>query len=226
MKRSEINKILYEAEEFLRLQNFHLPPFAVWTPRDWEKKGSEVDEIRENRLGWDITDFGKGDFSAFGLVLFTIRNGSATNSKWQKPYAEKILILQPGQKTPMHYHTEKMEDIINRGGGTLLIQLYGSTPDGKFSSEPGFISMDGVSRQFRPGEVVSLRSGESITIFRGLYHEFWVEEGTGITLLGEVSSCNDDETDNYFFDPIGRFPEIEEDEEPYRFLCNEYPEST
>jgi D-lyxose ketol-isomerase len=226
MKRSEINKILCEAEEFLRLQNFHLPPFAVWTPLDWEKKGTEADEIRENRLGWDITDFGKGDFSAFGLVLFTIRNGSATIIKWQKPYAEKILIVQPGQKTPMHYHTEKMEDIINRGGGTLFVQLYGSTPDGKFSSEPGSFSMDGVSRQFRPGEVVSLRSGESITIFRGLYHEFWVEEGTGITLLGEVSSSNDDETDNYFFDPIGRFPEIEEDEEPYRFLCNEYPEAS
>ena len=44
-------------------------------------------------------------------------------------------------------------------------------------------------------------------------------------LLGEVSQCNDDNTDNRFNPPFGRFPEIEEDEPPYRLLCNEYPEA-
>jgi D-lyxose ketol-isomerase len=53
-----------------------------------------------------------------------------------------------------------------------------------------------------------------------------VEEGTGPVLLGEVSQCNDDNTDNRF-NPLlnGRFPAIEEDEAPYRLLCNEYPEA-
>ena len=37
------------------------------------------------------------------------------------------------------------------------------------------------------------------------------------------SQCNDDETDNRFYEKVGRFPEIEEDEAPYRLLCNEYP---
>ena len=53
--------------------------------------------------------------------------------------------------------------------------------------------------------------------------DFAVEEGTGPVLLGEVSQCNDDNTDNRFNPPVGRFPEIEEDEAPYRLLCNEYP---
>lgn len=44
-------------------------------------------------------------------------------------------------------------------------------------------------------------------------------------LLGEVSQCNDDNTDNRFNPPVGRFPEIEEDEPPYRLLCNEYPKA-
>jgi len=35
--------------------------------------------------------------------------------------------------------------------------------------------------------------------------------------------CNDDNGDNRFYLPAGRFPEIEEDEPPYRLLCNEYP---
>jgi D-lyxose ketol-isomerase len=35
--------------------------------------------------------------------------------------------------------------------------------------------------------------------------------------------CNDDEEDNRFEKPVGRFPAITEDEPPYRLLCNEYP---
>ena len=55
-----------------------------------------------------------------------------------------------------------------------------------------------------------------------MYHDFAVEAGTGPVLLGEVSQCNDDNTDNRFNPPVGRFPKIEEDEPPYRLLCNEY----
>ena len=54
-------------------------------------------------------------------------------------------------------------------------------------------------------------------------YDFSVEEGSGPVLLGEVSQCNDDNTDNRFNPPVGRFPVIEEDEPPYRLLCNEYP---
>ena len=68
-----------------------------------------------------------------------------------------------------------------------------------------------------------LTPGQSITVFQNMYQDFELEPGTGPVLLGEVSMCNDDEHDNRFYEPIGRFPEIEEDEPPYRLLCNEYP---
>lgn len=55
-----------------------------------------------------------------------------------------------------------------------------------------------------------------------MYHDFAVEADTGPVLLGEVSQCSDDNTDNRFNPPVGRFPKIEEDEPPYRLLCNEY----
>ncbi len=66
-----------------------------------------------------------------------------------------------------------------------------------------------------------LSPGESITLPSRLYHEFW---GAGSrVLVGEVSLVNDDRTDNRFYEPVGRFPEIEEDESPLHLLVGDYP---
>jgi len=222
MKRSEINKILKESLSFVEMMNFHLPPFAHWSLDDWKSKGEEYDEIRDNMLGWDITDFGRGDFYREGLVLFTIRNGNLNIKKYKKPYAEKILIVREEQITPFHFHWSKMEDIINRGGGTVLIQLYNSTEDGDLADTPVLISMDGRNYTVPAGTTVRLTPGESITLFPGVYHKFWGEKGEGLTLLGEVSSVNDDNIDNRFLEKTGRFPEIEEDEPPFRLLVIDY----
>ena len=81
MKRSEINTIMQKADNFIHSRGFYLPLFAYWTPDTWTRKGPEVSEIVDNSLGWDITDFGLGNFNAFGLFLFTIRNGNIQN--WQ-----------------------------------------------------------------------------------------------------------------------------------------------
>lgn len=115
MKRSEINELIDNAIVFFKNQNFVLPPFAYWSPEEWKNKNSEYDEIRDNQLGWDITDFGSGDYNKRGLFLFTIRNGNQNNKKYIKPYAEKIMIVGENQETPYHFHWNKMEDIINRG---------------------------------------------------------------------------------------------------------------
>jgi D-lyxose ketol-isomerase len=56
-----------------------------------------------------------------------------------------------------------------------------------------------------------------------MYHDFAVPKKGGSVLLGEISMCNDDENDNRFYDKIGRFPKIQEDDIPYRLLCSEYP---
>jgi len=41
-------------------------------------------------------------------------------------------------------------------------------------------------------------------------------------LVGEVSTVNDDETDNVFLDPIGRFASVEEDVSPTHLLVSDY----
>ena len=221
MERSEVNRILKDAIKFLDERKNFLPPFAFWTLKDWEDKGREANEIRDNLLGWDITDFGKGDFSKFGLVLFTLRNGNDNNSKYIKSYAEKIMIVEENQKTPMHFHSKKMEDIINRGGGNVLLELYNSTDDKQLDENTLVrVSLDGVIKQFSPGEVIRLTPGESIALPQRLYHTFYAENGRGKVLMGEVSKVNDDKIDNQ-----GRFPEMEEDKEVLHYLCFEYPET-
>ena len=116
---------------------------------------------------------------------------------------------------PMHFHWFKSEDIINRGGGTLLIKVYNDDGKGGLADSDVLINSDGRSYYVKAGSLVKLLPGESITIWPHQYHEFHVEPGSGSVLIGEVSQCNDDNIDNRFYEDIGRFPEIEEDEEPY-----------
>ena len=221
MKRSELNKIMKDAVEFIDEMKFNLPPFAFWSPEEWAEKGHDYDEIRDNMLGWDITDFGSGDFFKVGLLMFTLRNGNFKDQKYIKPYAEKLLIVEEGQITPYHFHWSKMEDIINRGGGDLMVKVYNSTEDEQFADTDVDIYMDGRHLVVKAGDTVRIKPGESISIQTGMYHTFWAEGGK--TLLGEVSKVNDDRVDNRFYEPTGRFPEIEEDEVPLYLLGNEYP---
>lgn len=220
MKRSEINNLIREAIRFFDRMNFKLPPWATWPPERWKEHRKACREIFENALGWDLTDFGSGDFSSNGLLLFTIRNGNP--QKDQKPYSEKIMIVDEAQVTPMHFHWSKMEDIINRGGGNLMIDLYASDKTEGLSDRPFEVSLDGIRRKFRPGDTVRLTPGESITLYQGLYHRFYGEPGKGKVLVGEVSAVNDDMTDNRFYDGVGRFPDILEDEPPLHLLTSDY----
>ena len=223
MKRSEINAALRELEAMCEKHCCYLPPFCHFTPEQWQEIGAEYDEIRDNMLGWDITDFGLGNFDKIGFSLITIRNGNIKDPKYTKTYAEKLLYLKEGQTAPMHFHWNKMEDIINRGGGNVLIRVYNSTEDGGLADTDVQVSKDGRNFVVPAGTQIRLCPGESISIYKYMYHDFEQEAGTGPVLLGEVSMCNDDNTDNRFYEPIGRFPTIEEDEAPYRLLCNEYP---
>ena len=222
MKRSEINAIMRDADAFARAHHFYLPPFAYWSPDDWRNRGPEASEIVEHDLGWDITDFGQGQYESMGLFMFTIRNGTVANLREGKGkvYAEKLLIVDVDQVTPFHFHWHKVEDIINRGGGKLLIQLYNSTSEGGLDSSDVTVSLDGVEHTLKAGAVVTLGTGESITLPTGLYHKFWGADSR--VLVGEVSTVNDDHTDNRFLDPVGRFPQIEEDESPLHLLMGDY----
>jgi len=223
MKRSEINKEISDTIDFLEAHHFALPPFAAWTPDHWQSMGPEAEEIRSRALGWDVTDFGSDRFLEIGLTVFTIRNGKVDDPDNEKTYAEKVLIVKENQVTPFHFHFSKTEDIINRGGGDLTIDLYNSDGEGSFADTDVRVNCDGVTRTVAAGGTVVLGLGESITLVPGVYHEFKGVPGSGTVLVGEVSSVNDDNIDNRFQTPLPRFPEIEEDEPPLRLLCNEYP---
>lgn len=220
MRRSEINKLIINSIEFFDQMNFKLPPWAFRKPGDWKGQYENCSEIVDNMLGWDLTDFGSGDFHKCGLILFTLRNGNFKKDK--KPYAEKIMIVEEMQETPMHFHWSKMEDIIIRGGGNLVIELYNSDERGRFSDKPVTVKIDGIWRTVEPGGNIVLTPGESICLEQGIYHRFYGEKEKGKVLVGEVSAVNDDTSDNHFLNPVGRFPEIIEDEKPICLLVSDY----
>lgn len=223
MKRSEINRTLENADAFIRSFGFKLPPFAYWSPDEMQAKRAEINRIIEARMGWDITDYGQEDFANLGLFLFTLRNGTAADLKNNTGfcYAEKIMISRQDQISPMHRHIFKTEDIINRGGAVLALEMFESGADGKIDRRaPVPITVDGVKRLQKAGEVLQLAPGESVTLCPGNWHKFWGEGGD--VLIGEVSALNDDVTDNIFEDPIGRFATVVEDVPPTHFLVSDY----
>ena len=220
MKRSQINAAIRQAMELLEANRWSLPPWAHWTAEDYGKGGATARYLRDHQMGWDVTDFGSGDFAKRGLTLFCVRNGVQSDPN-EKPYAEKLLIVCEGQETPTHRHCVKMEDIINRAGGVLVLEFAHADAAGKATDAHRHWRVDGVARTLKPWEKLRLNPGESVTIERGVYHRFYAESGKGSVLVGEVSQVNDDHTDNYFLEPIGRFAKIEEDEPPLRRLWNE-----
>ena len=224
MKRSEINYEIREAEKFFASFQFKLPKFAYWTPEEMRanRRDPKYREIFECNLGWDLTDFGKGRFREEGLFLFTIRNGVTGSSAYPKPYAEKIMISRSNQVTLMHCHVLKTEDIINRGGGRLVFELYNRKGNNvELDDTPVRVSRDGEELILQPGEKLILEPGESILLERNVFHRFYAEEGSDV-MIGEVSAVNDDHNDNIFYGTMVRFPEIIEDEEPYRYLVSDY----
>lgn len=223
MKRSRINQIMAEADDLIRHHGFTLPPFAYWTPDQFKSRAGAAQHLIDARCGWDITDYGDGRFDEMGLFLFTLRNGRLADLQrgGGMCYAEKLLISRQDQLSPMHTHVIKAEDIINRGGATLVVELYGADDDGNFAEDKGgTVWCDGIRRDFAPGEKLKFAPGESVTLQPGDWHAFWGEGGD--VLIGEVSTVNDDETDNIFRDPIGRFAEIDEDEDPTHLLVSDY----
>lgn len=220
MTRSEVNAIIQNSLDFFDKHQFRLPEWAYWAPSDWKGKGDICNEIIENNLGWDITDFGSGEFTRKGLVLFTIRNGNV--AKGDKVYCEKIMIADESQETPTHYHWKKTEDIINRGGGNLEIEIFQGAENGEILHKDVELSIDGVIRYVQPGEKVVLKPGQSVCLKPYVYHRFYGQPGYGKVLIGEVSTVNDDANDNRFYEAVGRFPEIIENAEPLHLLVSDY----
>ncbi len=240
MKRSEANRIIRYAMDVMKKAGYPMPPFAYYSVADWKNLGEDEEEIVENMLGWDISDFGSGDFAKCGLTIFTFRNGNFYDQKkYPKVYAEKYLLVNDGQILPYHYHWYKMEDIINRGGGDLVLTLYNSTPEdfadvegglagkpGTFADTPVSVKVDGKRLTIPAGGQVVLKPGQSICLTPGVYHMWQGVPGTGDVILFEVSTRNDDTIDNRFHTAGERIPAMVEDEEPEYLMFADYPRYT
>ena len=213
---------------FLQSMQYTLPPQASWTLNDWYANRDGVDELKTRGIGWDLTDFGSGDYHHKGLLLYTLSNGilGSDGKPVDQPYANKLLIVGPGQVTPTHHHWKKMEDIICLGGGGLQIELHNvGRKDSVDTTGAVRILHNGMWETYDPGTVVTLPPGARIRLEPHHYHKFWGQPHQGTVLVEEVSTVNDDKKDNCFLpqDHVGRFPNIEEDSMPRHLLCHELP---
>lgn len=222
MKRSDINRILRGGMAFFEKSGYVLPPFAFYQRKDWLKHRKETVEIFDLRLGWDVTSFGSGDFVHTGLLLFTLRNGQLNSERYPKPYAEKIMMVGEGQVTPCHFHWNKREDIINRGGGRLVMEVWQANRKNQLTDASFSVTVDGALKHFAPGDKLVLKPGQSVCLEPYIAHRFYGEADKGPVLVGEVSSVNDDATDNCFVDGQPRFDAIDEDEAIVYYLSSDY----
>jgi D-lyxose ketol-isomerase len=220
MKRSEINKAIQSAKKMMEKYSWTLPSWAYWSKSEYESKSELREYLNKHQMGWDVTDFGKGVFNEQGITLFCIRNGIQGNVN-DKPYAEKLLFMQEGQEIPFHSHKIKLEDIINRGGGDLAIEFVEVDEKDQELSNKITVLVDGEKILLDPHEPLILKRGQSVTVDRNIFHRFYAVKGSGMVMAGEVSQVNDDNNDNYFLEPIGRFSEIQEDEPTLHPLWNE-----
>jgi len=178
MKRSDINSLVTSATACFQAHGWSLPP----QPR------------------WDVTDFGLGDWRAFGLVLINL-------AEWPE-YCEKLMYARQGMTTPAHCHRQKKEDIISRWG-RLQIQVWPGPPD-ESSGQAFNLMVNNRPLEVKGGEFVVLESGHRVTLVPGVWHEFVPLSDECI--IGEVSTSNDDANDNFFANPdVGRFPQVDED---------------
>jgi len=181
-----------------------LPPFALWGEDDYRADPAAARRIAERGLGWNIVEFKAGAFATDGLSVFTLRMGD-----WRRLadgrgrlYAEKVLHAEDRQRTPHHYHVVKTEDVINRGGGRFVVELFK-------------VDRGGAPLKERFRAVKDVEPGESLTLEPFVAHAFWAE-GDAV-LAGEVSLVNDDASDNYFLPPLAAPAPIEEDR-PKRYV--------
>lgn len=206
MKRSEINRWINYSLKYFKKNKFYLPEWSEWKLSRWKKNRILAKKICKLQLGWDITDFGRNFFSEEGLILFSLRNGNKYNKRGIQ-YAEKLLLMIPGQKIPFHFHKLKKEDIINKYGGNLELFFYKK----KINSIEIYI--DQQKKIIDSFKKIKIGIGQSVYIPPNLIHSFRVPKKNKIPLIiGEVSSINDDNNDNFFPKKNIRFSKIIEDQ--------------
>ena len=91
MKRSQINYVIDKAHAIAQTFRVCLPEFAYFTVDDWlQRERDNWQEVVDLQLGWDITDFGRGDFNQNRMLRKCCRSnkisrlpGIFTPTKWK-----------------------------------------------------------------------------------------------------------------------------------------------
>ena len=123
--------------------------------------------------------------------------------------------------SPYHSHKVNVQDIIHLVGGDLALEFVDVDDEAQELSHAISVFIDGQVSILHPHQPLILKRGQSVTVERNIYHKFYAVKGTGMVMAGEVSQVNDDNNDNYFLETVGRFSQIEEDEEAIHPLWNE-----
>ena len=208
MLRSKVNSHIKLSLNYLLKKNYNLPIWASWNFSKWKRNTKLAKKISTYQLSWDITDFGSDNFDKIGLTLFTLRNGTLSE-KNNIQYAEKLMVLKPNQAIPYHYHKRKIEDIINRYGGELELGLYHTNNDKKIIN----YEIDSKTKHIKPFKKIKISEGQSIRLFPFCCHYFKSPlKNKKLLIIGEVSSVNNDNNDNFFPSNAPRFNKIVEDE--------------
>ncbi len=236
LKRSVVNQNIRKVRNYMRERGIPLPPFADYSIEDWKNISEEEMEIIDNMLGWDVTDFGMGNFDEYGLVLFVLRNGNVKLAeKYPKTYCEKFFLLKAGQKIPSEYHWYRTEDIINRGTGVFEVTLYNAAKEdfedhealgkginGIYDTSDVEVVMDGKKLYIPAGGKLRVHPGQSITFTPGMYHQLVALPKYGDCLMFEVSTASDDSIDKRSSAEGKRYNGIEDDAEMEFVTSSDY----
>ena len=227
MKRSGINKQIGEAINIIEKSGIVLPYHAHWSLGSWYQNRNLAEELRKRAIGWNITDFGSGNFSKTGVILYTPSNGifdPVTNKPIDQTYAHRYFILRDGQEIMTEHHQTKIEDIIVFAGAQLKVEVHNVGPNEELDREKEVkIMRNGIWESYTPGTVITLVPGERIRFEPRHYHRPCGHGGT--VLIEEVSMVTDDlkESRHLPEEKPMAFAQIEEDEQPIYLLCTELP---
>jgi D-lyxose ketol-isomerase len=206
MKRSQINAALQAARDLLARCQWDLPEWADWSEAEHAANPAVSACLYAQELGWDVTDFGQGDFEARGVTSFCIRNGEPALLSNQ-PGCEHLHFVADGQIWPFHAHKAKREEITVRCGGNLMVAF---TRHGSFEDAPVWIDGSPINDPY--SRFIRLSPGQSISIPCGLQHSLWSEPNSGPTLFSETSTSRNDRSDSFFLEEQTRFLPIDEDQ--------------
>ena len=158
MKRSEINRLIEDALKFFQEMHFKLPPLGYLDTGAMEQAGGIVRGSGNESVGMGPHGFWYREFQCGRVAAFhPSKRESATRPE---ALCGKNHDRPGGTGDPHAFSTgPKMEDIINRGGGNLMIQLYPSDREGGFAKKSFQVSLDGLKRELKPRRLGQVAAG-------------------------------------------------------------------